>query len=282
MLNAGQKRAIATIDGPVMILAGPGTGKTQVLTQRIANILKETDTAPEQILALTFTGAGVSAMRERLVKIIGRAAYRVPIFTFHAFAGEVITRFPEYFPELIGSRTVSKLDQIMLMQKVLNTATLMRLASPRAPYYYLTKVLDTISLLKREVISFRELSHRLAKKARDIKQEAQLEKNKELVKLYRAYEQALTAEKLYDYDDMVLALVQALETNREFRLILQEEYQYLLADEYQDGNVAQNKVLELLASFHASPNIFIVGSPVSEISMCRRTGPHSPGGRQRW
>lgn len=280
-LNAAQRRAVETIEGPVMVVAGPGTGKTQILTLRIAQILQETDTAPEQILALTFTEAGVTAMRQRLISIIGVTAYRVPICTFHALAGEVIGRFPEYFTELVGSRPCSKLDQIMLMQKVLDSAELTHLASPRAPYTYLEKTVRAISLLKREAILPEELSLRLDREAKAIrdsddyrhikgahkgkvkgdylKLEEAIEKNRELMLLYTDYEKALSKEKLYDYDDMVLTLVRALETNKELKLILQEEYQYLLADEYQDGNGAQNKVLELLADFHDSPNIFIVG-----------------------
>ena len=82
-LNPAQKEAVDTIEGPVMVIAGPGTGKTQILTLRIANILKVTDARPENILALTFTEAGARAMRERLHTYIGQAAYRVNIHTFH-------------------------------------------------------------------------------------------------------------------------------------------------------------------------------------------------------
>ncbi|KKW34651.1 MAG: UvrD/REP helicase, partial [Parcubacteria group bacterium GW2011_GWB1_53_43] len=95
-LNPRQREAVDAIEGPVIVIAGPGTGKTQVLTLRIANILKRTDVGPEGILALTFTNSGVAAMRARLAEIIGSAAYRVNIYTFHGFANAVIQRFPEY------------------------------------------------------------------------------------------------------------------------------------------------------------------------------------------
>jgi DNA helicase-2/ATP-dependent DNA helicase PcrA len=84
-LNPNQKKAVDTVEGTVMVVAGPGTGKTQILSLRIANILKKTDTEPENILALTFTNAGVYSMRKRLAEIIGSEAYRVYIFTFHSF-----------------------------------------------------------------------------------------------------------------------------------------------------------------------------------------------------
>src|SRR3989339_1828962 len=89
-LNPKQKEAVDTIDGPVMVIAGPGTGKTTILTLRIANILLKTDTPPSGILALTFTEAGAKAMRVKLRKIIGNRALEVPIHTFHGFAASDI------------------------------------------------------------------------------------------------------------------------------------------------------------------------------------------------
>ena len=96
-LNAAQKEAVDTIDGPVMVIAGPGTGKTELLGVRIANILKKTDTLPENILCLTFTESGQAAMRERLVGIIGKDAYKVAIHTFHSFGSEVMSQNREFF-----------------------------------------------------------------------------------------------------------------------------------------------------------------------------------------
>ena len=89
-LNKAQQLAVDTIEGPVMVIAGPGTGKTQIIAERIANILQKTDTAPDSILALTFTESGAKAMRERLIAAIGPTAYYVNISTFHAFCSQVI------------------------------------------------------------------------------------------------------------------------------------------------------------------------------------------------
>src|SRR6188768_2432411 len=89
-LNPNQRLAVDTIEGPVMVIAGPGTGKTQILALRIARILMETDAAPENILCLTFTDAGTVAMRKRLVRFIGSEAYKVNIHTFHSFSNKVI------------------------------------------------------------------------------------------------------------------------------------------------------------------------------------------------
>src|SRR6266700_3689753 len=102
-LNKAQRQAVDTIEGPVMVIAGPGTGKTQILALRIANILHKTDTPPDAILALAFTESAVHSMRRRLVSIIGAPAYKIPIFTFHGLANDIIERFPEAFPRIIGS-----------------------------------------------------------------------------------------------------------------------------------------------------------------------------------
>src|SRR3989338_6039122 len=92
-LNPAQKRAVDTIDGPTMVVAGPGTGKTQILALRIANILKKTDIKGDGILCLTFTNSAVDAMRERLVRYIGEAGEKVNIFTFHSFGLEIIKKY---------------------------------------------------------------------------------------------------------------------------------------------------------------------------------------------
>src|SRR5665213_2505496 len=98
-LNAAQREAVDAIDGPVMVIAGPGTGKTTILTLRIANILRQTDTPPSGILALTYSDAGAKNMREKLHDIIGNRAYEVAIHTFHSFASLMIAEYPDHFLE---------------------------------------------------------------------------------------------------------------------------------------------------------------------------------------
>ena len=91
-LNTAQKRAVDAIDGPVLVVAGPGTGKTQLLSARVAQILRTTDTLPQNILCLTFTESGAQNMRDRLTRFIGKAAYDVQIGTYHAFGGDLDDR----------------------------------------------------------------------------------------------------------------------------------------------------------------------------------------------
>jgi DNA helicase-2/ATP-dependent DNA helicase PcrA len=280
-LNTEQKKAVDTIDGPVMVIAGPGTGKTQILALRIANILQKTDTSADSILALTFTESGVHSMRARLVSIIGPAAYKVAIFTFHGFCNDVIHLYPEAFPRILGSTPATDVDQIQIIEEALQETTLELLKPYGDPFYYVRPLLSIIRSLKRENVGIPDFENIIAKQLADFDQiqdlyhekgahkgkmkgaytdlKKSISKNQELLKLYVVYEQKLSKRRLYDFEDMIREVVKALETNSDLLLQLQEKHQYILADEHQDANAAQNKLLELLSNFHQNPNLFIVG-----------------------
>ena len=279
-LNSEQKKAVDTIEGPVMVIAGPGTGKTQILTLRIVHILAKTDTAPENILALTFTESGAHAMRERLRGYIGSAAYRVAIHTFHGFAESLIRQYPDAYSRIIGGRPATDVEKITLIQSIIDGGTIRVLRPQGDPAYYTKKVLGEIQTMKREYITPDIFSAIIANQEEELagmpkfhekgahkgkvqgayaKKEKSIEKNRELLHIYRAYEGVLETDKLYDFDDMILETLEALEKNEDMLRDLQETYHYLLADEHQDVNGSQNRILALLASYHESPNIFVVG-----------------------
>ena len=119
-LNAQQQQAVTTIEGPVMVSAGPGTGKTQILALRIASILQQTDVNPNNILCLTYTDNGAIEMRNRLLKIIGSAAYNVRIHTFHSFCNEVIQDNLTYFGKL-NLAPIGDLEEIALFYKLIDS-----------------------------------------------------------------------------------------------------------------------------------------------------------------
>jgi len=254
-LNPAQREAVDAIEGPVMIVAGPGTGKTQVLTLRIANILRQTDLPPDAILALAFTRSAVASMRARLVEIVGSVAYRVKIHTFHSFCNEVIKTYPEYFPRIIGSTAALPVDQIRIMKEAIDITKLKLLKPFGAPYYYLYPALQEIDHLKKENI----LPVTFAKLLRPLPAGRLQDRNLELLQLYRAYERALATRQLYDFNDMVMEVIKALTADTNFRTELQEESQYILTDEHQDANQGQNELLRLLTNFNDQPNLFIVG-----------------------
>jgi DNA helicase-2/ATP-dependent DNA helicase PcrA len=279
-LNTAQRQAVDTIEGPVMVVAGPGTGKTQILTLRIANILKQTQMRPENILALTFTEAGTKAMKERLHKYIGAEAYQVAIYTFHGFAERLIREYPDAYTRVVGGRPASDLDKITIIENILEDTEFKLLRPIGNPALYVKPVLGIIGSLKKEyvtpdifsgLISLQEKellsieqfhlkgAHKGKERAEYTKYEKSISKNKELLALYRRYEAILSDKHLYDFEDMIVETVEALQSNEEMLRDLQETYQYVLADEHQDVNGSQNKILELLCNFHDQPNIFVVG-----------------------
>jgi len=280
-LNKEQKESVDIIEGPVMVVAGPGTGKTQILTLRIANILAKTDTKPENILALTFTEAAGANMRKRLTEIIGASTYRVAINTFHGFCNEIIKNYPEEFPRIIGSRQITEIDQIAVLEKIVDEIDLELLRPFGDRFLYVRDILSSINELKREGLSpeeFKQIvekeknnfvqipdlyhekgAHKGKMKGEYQKLEKQIKKNTELAQIYEAYEEKLTEQKIYDFNDMIMEVLKTLRVNENLLLQLQEEYQYVLVDEHQDTNNAQNKIIELLMNYHKSPNIFVVG-----------------------
>ena len=287
-LNKAQKKAVDAIEGPVMVIAGPGTGKTTILTLRIANILRKTDTAPENVLALTFTESGAYAMRKKLVDLIGTPAYKVNIHTFHGFCNDVIKQYPERFPRIIGSTAITEIDQIsiiegLLLQENKNSEDVhIRLLKPYGdPFFYVRPILSEIRGLKREAVDVEAFIKSVAKQNADFDAEPEkvhtkgahkgkikgefvklgehVEKNEELAALYEAYQATLAEKKLFDFEDMIVEVVSTLKKDKDLLLMLQENYQYILADEHQDANDAQNELLKLLANFHENPNLFVVG-----------------------
>ncbi len=280
-LNSEQKRAVDTIEGPVMVIAGPGTGKTSILTLRIANILRKTDTPANGILALTFTESGVHSMRRKLVGFLGGEAYRVHIHTFHGFAQEIISRYPEYFPRIIGGTVISDSGKFSILEEDILSGEYELIRPFGRPTLYVRKALGAIQDLKRDGINPDDFKFILEKEEKDILGLKDLHhekgrskglmkreymealrnnaKNRELVNLYIGYEKALREGGFYDYDDMLLELVRALKENKDFLRTLQEEYLYILADEHQDANNSQNSILELLSDYSDTQNLFIVG-----------------------
>ncbi|MFT5036493.1 MAG: DNA helicase-2/ATP-dependent DNA helicase PcrA [Candidatus Azotimanducaceae bacterium] len=279
-LNAAQKQAVDTIEGPVMVVAGPGTGKTQILTLRIANILLRTDIAASNILALTFTESGAKAMRERLRRYIGADAYRVNIFTFHGFSEFLIRSYPDAYTKVIGGRPATELEKIECIETILENTEIKILRPAGDPSYYINHILRMLGTLKQEYLTpdlFADViaqqdtellgiekihvkgAHKGKVRGEYTKKEKGIEKNRELLYIYRQYETLLKEQHLYDFEDMIVETVKALQDNEDMLRDLQETYQYLLADEHQDVNGSQNRILELLASYHESPNIFVVG-----------------------
>lgn len=351
-LNKAQQAAVDTIDGPVMVIAGPGTGKTELLGMRVANILRQTDGLPENILCLTFTESGASNMRERLTRLIGQSAYKVNISTYHGFGGDLIRRFPEYFAE---TRLQEPIDDLGRHQILTDIVEKMSYLNPlKQTRHHLGDLISTISEVKRALLTSDELRAIAAENAQFL-QEANKQigtifadmarmptkidkampyfeqtmmvilaqpvlgqhkqvtalssiagdslkfamesaatvgktkpltewKNKWLAKngnnqfifagelenrrifaladVIDQYQDAMEQRGLYDFDDMIIRSIQALEQNDDLKYTLQEKYQYLLLDEFQDTNAVQLRLVQLLSDnpvHEGRPNVLAVG-----------------------
>jgi DNA helicase-2/ATP-dependent DNA helicase PcrA len=355
-LNAAQKQAVDAIDGPVLVIAGPGTGKTQLLSARVAQILKQTDTLPQNILCLTFTESGAQNMRDRLTRFIGQAAYDVQISTYHAFGGDLIQRYGEYFTDIRLENPVDELGKRQILSDIINN---LPYSNPlKQTRHHLGDLMATISEVKRglltseslrslasanlttittlspqisdilnDIVRFptklataaplfeelqavfdtasgpkpvleplqsfsdlADLAGQALATARELAAEqgkttpltkwkndwlAKDENNKfvldgklaaermiALADVLERYASALNARGLYDFDDMILESIKVLQRVPELKYSLQERYQYLLLDEFQDTNAAQLQLVELLTDNPANegrPNVLAVG-----------------------
>jgi len=285
-LNSQQRLAVDTIEGPVMVIAGPGTGKTQILASRIGKILLDTDTAPENILCLTFTDAGVVAMRKRLLQFIGPDAYKVNIFTFHAFCNEIIQDNLTLF-EKNTLDPISELEKIQLFKELIDTLPKNHvLKRYRGDVYYEASPLQSLfSTMKKEGWTpeflhqcidkyLQELPENEAfiyKKSRagqnnkgDLKptyydEVEKMEKLRAAVNEFPRFTEMMRKMNRYDFDDMINWVLKALNENANLLATYQEKYQYILVDEYQDTSGTQNQLVQLLISYWDKPNVFVVG-----------------------
>ncbi|MEK7575179.1 MAG: ATP-dependent DNA helicase [Patescibacteria group bacterium] len=280
-LNKQQKKAVDTIDGPVMVIAGPGTGKTTILTLRIANILRKTDTPASGILAITFTDAGVKAMRMKLRAVIGSRADEVKLYTFHGFAASIIAEFPDHFTRIYRSQQMTEIEAQELVRGILKDKKYKQIRPLGEPDFYISAILKTISDAKRDALTpgkVRDFARTEAKRLADDpdslstrgatkgqlradirKQIEKLEKTVLFGDIYETYEEEKRADKKIDFDDLIFELLQAIRTDELLKSLIQEKYLYLLVDEHQDTNDSQNAIIRLIASFFDEPNLFVVG-----------------------
>lgn len=350
-LNDAQRKAVDTIEGPVMVVAGPGTGKTELLSMRAANILKQTDTLPENILCLTFTESGAAAMRERLVQIIGKNAYKVAIHTFHSFGTEIINQNSQFFYQGANFRAADELSSYEIIRGIFDELDYQSPLSSKmnGEYTYLSDALRSISELKKSGLTSDELiavldandialdsaehaltdifAGRISKttaqslqtiiepirhagdeapqptitplsrvladsllEATDtaietnstkpitawrnqwmkkdesgafvFKTRSRQAKLRALSFVYYQYLARMQESELYDFDDMILRVVHAMEVFPELRYNLQEKHQYIMVDEFQDTNMAQMRILHNLTNTQSQsdqPNILVVG-----------------------
>lgn len=284
-LNEQQKHAVDKIFGPVMVIAGPGTGKTQILSVRIGKILLDTDYLPSNILCLTYTDAGVLAMRKRLLNMIGPDAYSVHIHSFHSFCNMVIQQNMHLFHKK-ELQPINELEQIQCLMELIdgfdNDHPLKRYKTDA--YFEATYLKDLFSNMKREGLTSDYLLNKIDEYVEEMipdtfynkvkakkgiieltvegkKEQEKMVRLKAAVQAFPKYQQILKEKQRYDFDDMINWVIDVFETNADVLANYQEQYQFILVDEYQDTSGAQNKLVEQLVSYwqEESPNLFVVG-----------------------
>ena len=291
-LNEQQKKAVDTVEGPVMVIAGPGTGKTQILSRRVANILTNHQTHPEEIVCLTYTDAGASEMLDRLEGLIGEEGRNVRVSTIHAFCSELILANPELFGKEPTVITAAAKYEILkeIMDKHVTEGNLLYKNSGNR-YSSIEQLLELSAKMKRENLDkdnfekeidkyfemidssekgnefYKKFKYSRAsngKKQGDFKPDYDEEQQKMQkllagVEIVEKYSDDISDHNYFDFDDMILWTIEKLEEDDAFRKSVSDSIKYLFVDEFQDTSVIQNKLVDLLVEGEEKPNIFVVG-----------------------
>jgi DNA helicase-2/ATP-dependent DNA helicase PcrA len=232
-LNPAQQAAVTEVERPLLIVAGPGTGKTRTLTHRIAYLIHGHGAAPAEILAITFTNKAAAEMQSRLAQLLGPVAGQLTIKTFHAFGAQLLHEHGALLGLPAEFVIASEADQLALLRKVM----------PAGRDRQSTATLEQISTAKNQLLA----------------PDAVAQQDAEVGALYAAYEAELRRNQMVDFDDLLFLAVKLLSEHPATLQALQDRYRWLSVDEYQDINLAQARLLQLLAAGGA--NLCAIGDP---------------------
>ena len=240
-LNEQQKQGVFTTEGPVLILAGAGSGKTRVLTHRVAYLIQEKGVAPWHIMAITFTNKAAGEMRQRIDDMIDYGAESIWVATFHSSCVRILRRFADRLGYATNFTIYDSDDQKTLMKDICK-----RLEIDTKMYKERT-FLNEISSAKNELISDQEFANQAMGDFRKTK----------TAQVYREYQARLKQNNAMDFDDLIMNTVELLKMDPEVLNYYQEKFQYVMVDEYQDTNTAQFELVRLLAG--GKNNLCVVG-----------------------
>jgi len=245
-LNEAQREAVLQTEGPLLVVAGAGSGKTRVLTYRVAHLVVDKKVKPNEILAITFTNKAAGEMRERLEGMLGGTARAIWILTFHAACGRILRREAERLGYRSTFTIYDDQDQVRLTKACLEELGKdPKRFSPRGVH-------AQISRMKNELVLPDEAIARVASFW-----------DQTVAETYELYQRRLHASNAVDFDDLLMLTVQVLERFPEARTRWQKAFRYILVDEYQDTNHAQYRLLQLLGATHG--NVCAVGDPDQSI-----------------
>jgi DNA helicase-2/ATP-dependent DNA helicase PcrA len=241
-LNPAQREAVLATEGPVLVVAGAGSGKTRVLTHRIAHLVSACGVKPQEILAITFTNKAAGEMKERLEGLLGDIAPRMWVMTFHAACGRILRREAPRLGYRSNFTIYDQADQVRLVKLCLEELD-------RDPKRFVPRGIHAqISMAKNQLILPEAYKARVSSFY-----------DQTVADVYELYQRRLINSNAVDFDDLLLLTVEVLARFPEARTRWQKAFRYVLVDEYQDTNHAQYRLLQLLAGEHE--NVFAVGDP---------------------
>ena len=244
-LNRQQRQAVEHHSGPVLIVAGPGTGKTRTLTARIASLMRDRGIKPDHILGVTFTIKAAEEMRQRLKAIMAHGAKLPMVTTFHGFCYQLLIRWGA----LTGCRIIDEKDQKHLMKHVMRAC----LKPHQASSIDFAVVYKQITVAKQNVLSADELSGPM-----EMMNDVHMISN-----AYRGYQEMMASQGLIDYEDLIYKVVCRFEAEPKLARRYQRQYQHILVDEYQDLNHGQYRLVKALSP--PDKNLFVIGDPNQSI-----------------
>jgi DNA helicase-2/ATP-dependent DNA helicase PcrA len=245
-LNPAQREAVEAIKGPILILAGPGSGKTRVITHRVAYLIKTCGVSPHNIMAVTFTNKAAREMRERLEQLLGQAAEALTLGTFHAICARILRREGKAIGLESSFVIYDEDDQLRLMKQVLEELNL-------DPKQYAPQALrSAIGAAKSRLINPEEYAQRVSSYFEEIVQ-----------RVYQRYQQLLSQSRAVDFDDLLMKTVRLFQDHPQILNRYRSRYVHILVDEFQDTNIAQYELMRQLAGKYR--NLCVVGDPDQSI-----------------
>lgn len=259
-LNPEQRRAVEWGGGPLLIIAGAGTGKTSVVTRRIAYLIATKRAKPQEILALTFTDKAAGEMEERVDVLVPYGYTEVWISTFHAFGDRVLRDNALLLGLPPDFRVLNRAEQVLFLREHLFELPLRRYRPLADPTRHLHALVQLFSRAKDEDVSpldYRRYAESLANGAKDPEQQAEPERQWELAEAYAAYQELMVRHGLLDFGDLITRTLELFRQHPQVLRRYQERFRYVLVDEFQDTNYAQFELVKLLVASHR--NVTAVG-----------------------
>ncbi|MFO7979516.1 MAG: ATP-dependent DNA helicase [Candidatus Aminicenantes bacterium] len=259
-LNTEQRKAVTHTQGPLLIIAGAGTGKTKVLTHRIAYLISAKYARPEQILAVTFTEKAANEMEERVDILIPYSYSFVDVSTFNSFGENILRDYGHEIGLPLDFKLLDEVDQSIFFRENLFRLPLEYYRPLSRPFKHIQEILAAIKRLKQEDLKpepYMKYARKMKENARESADREMALKHMEIARVYKEYQKILMEQGKIDFEDQVVLAVELFRQRSSVLKEFQEKYKYILVDEFQDTNYIQFQMLKLLSGSHR--NITVVG-----------------------